>query len=132
MIAIDTNILLQYVMPSDEKQARKARDLVDTHCSPSSPALVHFVCLAEFWWVLRKSRKVPKQAVLDVLEALFSNESLAFTDPEVLASALIAYREGAADFPDYLVFFDNRRHGAAKTFTFDKDAARADFMTQLI
>jgi predicted nucleic-acid-binding protein len=129
VIAIDTNVLLQYLVPDNPEQSEKARRLIDETCSPQDPALINFVSLAETWWVLRRLRKVSKPDLVMMFDELLANECLAFPDTEVVVSAMAAYAEGAADFPDYLIFFDNHRLGADRTVTFDKNAARASFMT---
>ncbi|MFM9973878.1 MAG: PIN domain-containing protein [Beijerinckiaceae bacterium] len=131
MIGIDTNVLLRYVLSDDPVQSEIARRFVDEDCSPQAQAFINLISLVEMWWVLHRTQKVPKARLVSLMGDLLENPHIAFADIEIVASALEAYSEGRADFPDYLIFFDNRRLGAHSTVSFAIDATRTDYMTHL-
>lgn len=125
MIAIDTNVLLRYLLNDDDTQSEAARGLLDETCSRSDPAFVHDVVLAEIVWVLKRKMTGGRRNIVETLRKLLDNEHLAFSDEGALAAAIDAYEAGAADFAEYLVAAGARSHGAAPTYTFDADAAKS-------
>ena len=70
MIAVDTNVLLRYVLSDDHKQSPLAVHLIDKNCSPQNPALVPDIALAEVAWVLIRKRKRPKSEIVEMLLGL--------------------------------------------------------------
>ena len=67
MIAIDTNVLLRYLLHDDRQQALAARRLIKRH----SKVLVTDVVLVETLWTLGGKRYgLTKTAMLKVLDAL--------------------------------------------------------------
>jgi predicted nucleic-acid-binding protein len=131
MIGVDTNILLRYVLLDDPHQGAAARRLIDDECAPERPAIVHPIVLCEMWWTLKRHWKVKRGELIETLSALLANPNLAFHDLSVVTAATRAYARGPADFPDYLILFDNRRFGAVDTLTFDRTASGPALMTRL-
>ncbi|MCB1934618.1 MAG: PIN domain-containing protein, partial [Nitrosomonas sp.] len=52
MIAIDTNVLLRYLLADDEQQYSKARNLITSH----PPVLITDVVLVETIWIIDSNR----------------------------------------------------------------------------
>ena len=74
MIAIDTNVLLRYLLWDDKMQAAKADKLING----SAPVLITDVVLAETVWALKgKKYKLNKIAIIDVLNSLFEDPNMA-------------------------------------------------------
>ena len=95
MIAVDTSVLLRYLLQDDEVQAAHA----DRVFAASQTVLVTDVVLVETIWTL-SGRKygLPKAQLVAVLERLFSEPGIRFEDDQVVWRALHAYRgEGKAD-----------------------------------
>ena len=62
MIAIDTNVLLRYLLWDDKTQAAKADKLING----STPVLITDVVLVEALWILKgKKYKLDKTAIID-------------------------------------------------------------------
>jgi predicted nucleic-acid-binding protein len=53
VIALDTNVLVRYIVRDDEPQAAMATALIETECTTETPGLVTLVVLCELVWVLR-------------------------------------------------------------------------------
>ena len=112
MIAVDTNVLLRYLLHDDEAQAARADAVFDA----GETALITDVVLAETVWTLagRKYRLV-KAELVAALERLFSEPNIRFEDDQVVWRALQAYRSTApadeaasakgAGFADALIVF---------------------------
>lgn len=128
MIAIDTNVLLRYLLEDDADQLPKAVKLI----SGKRKVLVTDVVLVETIWTLRgKKYQLNKVEVIAVLQALFQEPNIRFEDGQVVWMALNDYRKAKpvkgkeADFADALIV-NKARHIANKqdqkfggSFTFD-------------
>ncbi|MGV8840176.1 MAG: PIN domain-containing protein [Bauldia sp.] len=129
MIAVDTNVLLRYVLADDASHSRAARRLIDEVCSPQSPAFVHDVALAEFVWVLGRRKPFDRAAIAASVRQLTDNTHLRFRDVGGLLAAIDGFEKGPANFAEYLIAAQASSLGAAPTFTFDKDAGKSPGFT---
>ena len=134
MIAVDTSVLLRYLLQDDEVQADRA----DAVFGGGETILVTDVVLVETIWTLSgKKYGLPKAQLVAVLERLFSEPGIRFEDDQVVWRALHAYRsDGAAGetgsgsargvgFADALIVFKALRTAASDgelldgVYTFD-------------
>lgn len=125
MIAIDTNVLLRYLLQDDEAQARRAKALIQG----DALVLVTDIVLVETLWTLKgKKYRASKQALIDVIESLLQEPTLAFEDDATVWRALQDYRQTNADFPDALIarkaafFALSKGESYSGTYTFDRRA----------
>jgi predicted nucleic acid-binding protein len=135
MIAIDTNVLLRYILDDDVKQSPKAKHLIMGSCD----VLVTDIVLSETIWVLTGKRyNLSRNGVVDLIHALFAERNLKFEDPQSVWCALkdftnappikVKGKTKQADFPDTLIINKAIRYGKLKgtkitqLFTFDKAA----------
>ena len=123
MIAIDTNILARYVIGDDPKHSPRARAFFRTLTS-ENPGWIPFASILELVWLMDRSYKMPKDAILTVLEGLNSRSTLVFERAAEFRNALQLYRNSSADFGDCLIAASARAAGCSKIVTFDKIAAR--------
>lgn len=121
MIAVDTNVLLRWLLGDNERQKELA-DQLFSGMTRESPGFITSVTLAELCWVLRSVYRLPKSEVLDIVENLLTSDELAFDDDESLWTALLQAREGA-DFADALIANTARLFCADGMVTFDRGAA---------
>lgn len=110
MIAIDTNVLLRYLLQDDEDQSRQAASLVNG----TDPVLITDVVLVETLWVLGGNRyRLDRDALAGVIIALFKEQNILFEDAQSVWCALNDFRKArpvnvggrkkCADFPDALI-----------------------------
>jgi predicted nucleic-acid-binding protein len=131
VIAVDTNILLRYWVNDDSAQHAGAARLLNTQCSPASPAFVSLVVLAEFVWVLQRTYRVNRDGLADAVMCLIDNAHLKVESEQLVESAVQSFLDGRADFADYLIVAVGRSHGATPTHTFDQIAgAEAGFVLE--
>lgn len=116
MIAVDTNVLLRYLLADDEIQHRKAATTIKRH----RPVLITDVVLVETVWTLTGKRyALDKEAVCSVVRALISDSAFIFEDNQVVWSSLNHYKESkpvrgkALDFADALIA--NKAHFIAES-----------------
>lgn len=120
MIGLDTNVIVRYLTQDDEEQAARANRLIESRCSHSNPGWIALVVLCELVWVLRGAYRYEKQLVVEVLERLLQAVELQVEDHDLAQQALDSWRDGAADFADYVILHGNARRGCEATWTFDR------------
>ena len=112
MIAVDTSVLLRYLLHDDEAQTARADAVFDA----GEIVLITDVVLAEAVWTLSgRKYRLAKAELVAVLERLFSEPNVRFEDHQVVWRALQAYRGATpadearstkgAGFADALVVF---------------------------
>ncbi len=124
MPALDTNVLVRYVVQDDSGQLAAAKRLIERCVGEGQSLFVPVTVTLELEWVLRASFGYLKDNVLQVLSNLFSAAELAFESERALEVALHLYREGTADFADCLHIALSTAAGEQPLWTFDKSAAK--------
>lgn len=132
MIAIDTNVLLRYLLGDDKVQSAKAAKLI----TGNMLVLVSDIVLVETIWTLKgRKYKLDKAGILEMLNALFEEPNICFEDDHSVWCALSDYRKiiplksgKSLDFSDALIA-SKARYIAEKAgmklkgfYTFDKAA----------
>lgn len=98
MIALDTNVLLRYLLQDDLIQSEKATRLIENN----PKALLTDVVLVETIWTLKnKKYNLDKPALLTVIEALI--QEFCFEDNLTVWTAFNDYRDSNAGFADALI-----------------------------
>lgn len=121
MKALDTNVLLRFVMRDDENQFAKASGFLGSRTS-DDPAFVSLVVLVEFAWTLRQRYGLSRTDIHALVTTLLETRELAFED-ESDVSAIVA-DAARGDLADHLISYCARRAGCSATVTFDQDAAK--------
>lgn len=121
MKAVDTNVLLRYVLRDDEGQFERAKTFFRTRTA-QDPAFVSLIVLAEFAWALRQRYRYSRADIRSLVETLLETAEIAFEDETMLA--LIVSEAARGDLADHLISYCARRAGCDSTVTFDTEAAR--------
>ena len=75
MIAIDTNVLVRYLVRDDVRQADAARELLDG-LSVERPAFICREVMIETVWVLERSYRFAREQIAIVVNGLVTAETL--------------------------------------------------------
>ncbi|MFT4298532.1 MAG: type II toxin-antitoxin system VapC family toxin [Aeromicrobium sp.] len=121
MIALDTNVVVRYLVRDDPDQASRADAVMDS-LTPSSPGFVSSIVLAELFWVLTRSYRVAPREAAGHLAEFVGSDDIVTENPAAVRFAIAAVKDGA-DFADALVAEAARSAGAHETVTFDKRAS---------
>ena len=121
MIALDTNVLVRFLVEDDADQLARARRLLQKAVDSNSFCYVSDVVMCEVVWVLERSYEFRRAEIGQVLGRLLRAGNLAFASSERLARALEAYEAGRGDFADYLIREHARASGCEAVATFDGD-----------
>lgn len=119
MIAFDTNYLLRHVLADDKKQCAHVASLIATAESDEVQIHLFDLVLMEACWVLQSSLGFDREAWCHILDNLLQDPVFSFDDTLRLWTVLDRYRNGKADFDDYLILGHAESIGA-KLETFDK------------
>ncbi|MBD2114508.1 MULTISPECIES: PIN domain-containing protein [Cyanophyceae] len=116
MIGLDTNILVRYLTRDHEPQWQQASEVIQQN----QPCFIANIVLCELVWVLRGAKyRFQKTEVVDILEAMLHSAAFEFENRSTLDQALQRYKQGKADFSDYLIGAVSRQAGCTETASFD-------------
>jgi len=103
MIAIDSNVLLRYLLADDDLQSRKASKLF----TGNSFVFLSHVVLAEAVWTLTgKKYKLPPEEIDLAITALFQEENVVIQEAEVVWRALLDFRRHRIEGREKIDFAD--------------------------
>lgn len=118
MIALDTNVVVRFIMRDDEKQAQRSRDLI-----ANKQVFLSASVLMEAEWVLRSTYAVSPSRIAPALLGLCSLPNVVVERAAVVRRALAAQAAGA-DFADAIHVLTAEAAGAGSFATFDKSLRR--------
>lgn len=116
MLAIDTNIVVRYVIGDGGNEFRRAVDVIE-----NNQVSVSLTVILETEWVLRDAYEFQRNDVLSAFESLFGLPNVSVTNPQAMRKA-INLAESGLDFADALHL---AQVAGKETFvTFDKDLVK--------
>ena len=124
MLALDTNVLVRFLVRDDAEQFERAQRLIRREANAGEPVCISLLVLLETEWVLRSRYKLGKAEILDTFDELLKAIDLSFEDESSVERALFFWKESRAQFADCLIGARNRNLGCSATVTFDSDAAK--------
>ncbi len=135
MIAIDTNVLLRYLLDDDKTQSAKAQKLIRRY---DKVLLTDAVLVETIWTLTGKRYNLDKDDICQVVSHLFEEPALCFEDNQTVWRALSGFRNvepvkvgrkrKAADFADALIanksrwVAENAGHPFQGLYSFDTAA----------
>ena len=119
MIVFDTNHLLRHVLQDDQKQCAQIAGLMELAETADQKIHLLDLVLMEACWVLQSSMGFDREGWSHILYNLLQDPIFSYDDSSRLWRTLERYRNGKADFDDYLILGHSESIGA-KLQTFDK------------
>lgn len=126
MAALDTNVLVRYIVEDDASQTAAATRLIRGAVRIDEALFVPVTVALELEWVLRASYGFAKAQVALVLSQLLSAVELSFESEAAVEIALALYQRGSADFSDCLHVALAHSAGESPLWTFDKPASKVE------
>ncbi len=126
MAALDTNVLVRFLVSDDAEQGEAAARLIRGVAEAGSTLFVPVTVLLELEWVLRSAFEFDKATVLHALFRLLGSFDLGFESESAVEIALAHYARGMADFADCLHVALAGEAGEQPLWTFDKAASKVD------
>ena len=116
MVAVDTNVLVRFLVRDDRRQAERAAALIR-----GTSIWISKTVLLETEWVLRSLYGFPDEARAEALQAMAGLETVYLEDELAVAKALAWFQEGL-EFADALHLASV---GSSERFaTFDRKLAK--------
>jgi len=123
VIAIDTNVLVRYLVQDDPAQGESARRVLEDQATHDAPGYITVVAVLELEWVLRSLYGFAGQVIADVIIEMMAAPNLVFEHAEAVELALASPH---GDLADNLLHRIGVVQGCARTVTFDRRFARLD------
>lgn len=120
MIALDTNVLVRYLVRDDPRQAKIAARLVQK-LTTERPGYISSPVVVELAWVLRKGYGLEPAPIVAALAKLLEMPNLVVEDEDAVR---LATESDHGDFVDRLIHFIGKHAGCETTATFDRGFAR--------
>ncbi|PWQ92233.1 PIN domain-containing protein [Leucothrix pacifica] len=131
MKAVDTNVLVRFLIQDDEIQTQKVTQILSEAEKMKQPLFVSQTVVLELIWVLRSAYEVPRQDILLSISELLSMSALEFQDQQVVRDFVTASHDNTYDLSDLLISQVAKGGGCDTTLTFDKKAAKSPLFTEL-
>ncbi len=125
MTALDTNVIVRYLVGDDVEHAEAARALLNG-LTPGNPGFICREVVIEVAWVLERSYRFTRSRIAEALMDLTASDSLVVENSGDVAAAAHRYRQGGAGFSDLMILSAAERIGAVPLHTFDRRLARMD------
>ncbi|MGD0222778.1 MAG: type II toxin-antitoxin system VapC family toxin [Terriglobia bacterium] len=121
MRAVDTNVLVRLIAQDDARQVAAARRWVE------EGVWVSTLALAEALWVLSVVYDRGPAEIALAVETLLNHRDLILQDSDVVAAALVRFRERpSVGFSDCLLLELARKAGHLPLGTFDRSLSKLD------
>ena len=118
MTAIDTNVLVRYLLCDDAEQAEAARVLLEG-LTQRHPGFVCREVAIEVVWVLERVYRFGRAEIADVLLELLATDCLVFESADDVVRSVLRYRQGGPSFSDLMILAAAGRAEALPLYTLD-------------
>ena len=123
MTALDTNVLMRYLVGDVPQQAEAARVLIDG-LTPDEPGYICREVVLEVAWVLGRSYGFTRRQVAEALMDLTASDTLVVENSDDVAAAAYRFRQGGVGFSDLMILRAAERANSTPLQTFDQRFAR--------
>jgi predicted nucleic-acid-binding protein len=120
MRAVDTNVLVRYIMDDDPQQTEAARRFLHDCRSDREHVFIPVPVLCELVWVLSRNYRQSKAEIVSALERLLDLTLFQFDQEFAVRRGFAQYRHGRAGLADYLIGELSVQAGCRGTVTFDR------------
>ena len=124
-MALDTNVMVRYLVRDDAAQAEAARSLLEG-LSADRPGFICREVIVEVAWALGRAYRFSRTQIADVLVELSATDSLVVEAADDVARAALQYRQGGPGFADLMILAAVARTEARPLYTFDRALGRAE------
>lgn len=125
MKALDTNVLVRFLVNDDRVQGERVRQLLREAEMEGDSFLITVPVVVELIWVLSSVYGVPRGPVLEAVDRLTLMPVLEFEQADRIREWVIQGRKEEIDLADILIGVFGRAAGATATLTFDQKATRS-------
>lgn len=131
MMALDTNVLIRFLVKDDEQQAQIVYQLFKQAETDQAVLFVPLLVVLESIWVLQSVYAIADETIVSALNELMQMPVLSFEAPAVIQGFIASSREAKFDLSDVLIAHSARFSNCQGVYTFDKKAARFKYFEHL-
>ena len=124
MNAVDTNILMRFLMNDDAPQSQIVYALFKRTEKRGDMLFVPVVVVLEMIWVLESAYSISRQEIIASINDLLSMPILAFEIQPAVQKFVISARKNNLDLSDLLLAQAAAHSHCNKVYTFDKKASK--------
>jgi predicted nucleic-acid-binding protein len=124
MKALDTNVLVRFLVKDDEKQAKIAFQVITEAEFKQEALFVPLLVVLETVWVLQSVYEVPDQDIVSAFSGLMQMPVLKFESHQVMQNFISTARADSLDLSDLLIAYSAKISGCQNVLTFDKKASK--------
>ena len=132
MKALDTNVLIRFLVRDDERQAETIYRIFKQAESDKEILFVPLLVVLETVWVLESVYDIPRQDILDSINELILMPILEFEAQSAVLNFVTSARETKMDLPDLLIAHSAKSSCCECVLTFDKRASNCRLFELLI
>lgn len=125
MPALDTNVLVRYLVADDKKQFEIAKNYIED-ATTHEALFISLSVSVELEWVLRSFYELNKAMIIDTFICLLEAREIEFQDESAIEITLSLYTDNNADFADCLHIASTQIKNRIPLVTFDKKASRIE------
>ncbi len=131
MKAIDTNVLVRFLVNDDEQQAKLVYKRFRDAEVNSEVLFIPLLVILETIWVLESAYEATRKEIVDSFSDLMQMPVFEFEALAAVQGMVISAKMSSTDLTDILIGQSARVSGCDSVLTFDKKASRID-MFELI
>lgn len=131
MIALDTNVLVRFLVRDDPKQGEVVRKRLQQAEGQKERLMIPIPVVLELIWVLESAYEKTRSEILDAIRDMRLMQIFEFETPAAIEGLLKDGPGHKADLSDILIARCAQISGADSGLTFDKKAARLPFFNLL-
>ena len=124
MKAIDTNILIRFLVGDDELQAKKVYSIFKKTESEKKELFVPLLVVLEMIWVLESVYDISRTELLDSISDLLLMPIFKFDQQSALQQLVHSAQGNKYDLSDLLIAHSAEVNGCEAVITFDKKASK--------
>ena len=131
MIALDTNVIVRFLVRDNEEQAETARKRLKQAEKDRERLLVPLLVVLETIWVLESAYDKTRSEILDSIRDMRQMPVFEFEADGVVERLLADGKKYKADLADILIAHSAHATGCENGLTFDRIAAKLPFFNFL-
>lgn len=124
MKAIDTNILIRFLVGDDEFQAKKVYSIFKKAESEKKELFVPLLVILEMIWVLESVYEISRTEIIDSISDLLLMQIFKFDQRSALQQLVHSAQGNKYDLSDLLIAYSAKVNGCEAVITLDKNASK--------
>jgi predicted nucleic-acid-binding protein len=126
MRALDTNMLVRFLVRDDELQAKKVLNRFKKAEKTKESLFISLLVILELIWVLEYVYNCSRQEIITAIENLAMLPIIRFENTNIVRGLIVGGRKTKQDLSDLLIGYSAKFNGCECTLTFDKSAAKSE------